>query len=116
MEFQRLRFINGFKNTQFFIMKNPKIFIGKLIQEEVFKLNISLSELSERMHISEKNLLTFFDKTNIDVHFLYQWSCVLKIDLFEIYSRNLNDEVGYIAHDTMLYRYIFKHEEIFNRV
>lgn len=66
-------------------MKN-NIHIGKLIQEEVFRMNTSLHELSETMHISEKRLLTMFERKVLNTKDLYIWSLIAKIDFFKVYS------------------------------
>ena len=71
-------------------MNTNNISIGRILQEEVFQMNISLYELSEKMYLSEKTLLNLFDSKSIEVSLLYKWSSVLKIDFFEIYSQNLS--------------------------
>lgn len=85
--------------------------IGRIIQEEVFKLNISLSELSDRMHISEKKLLLFFNSKTLDVYLLYRWSCLLKIDFFALYSIYLQKNVTGISNETTVHSYKFDHVE-----
>jgi hypothetical protein len=65
--------------------------IGKIIQEEVFQMNISLQELSERINIHKKKLLVLFNCKTIDIDILYKWCCVLKIDFFTVYSKYLDD-------------------------
>lgn len=63
--------------------------IGKIIQQEVFQMNISLQELSERVNIHKKTLLLLFNCKSMDVNLLYRWCCLLKIDFFTIYSKYL---------------------------
>lgn len=84
-------------------MNTHNISIGKILQEEVYQLNISLHELSEKMFLSEKALLNLFKSKSIEVTLLYKWCSVLKIDFFEIYSQNLsinepNIELGFVNH------------------
>jgi hypothetical protein len=67
--------------------------IGKIIQQEVFKLNISLNELSYRMQIPEKKLLMLFNAKTIDVYLLYRWCCFLKIDFFLLYRKCLRENI-----------------------
>jgi transposase len=86
-------------------MNTHNISIGKILQEEVYQLNISLHELSEKMFLSEKALLNLFKSKSIEVTLLYKWCSVLKIDFFEIYSQNLsinepNIELGFINHNS----------------
>ena len=66
-------------------MKN-NIHIGKLIQEEVFKMNISLHDLSNILHTNEKNLLRNFERKVLSTKDLYIWSLITKIDFFKVYS------------------------------
>lgn len=75
--------------------------IGKIIQEEVFQMNISLQELSERVNIHKKKLLILFNSKTIDINILYRWCCVLKIDFFTIYSKCLLDSEDSIDMETM---------------
>jgi len=75
--------------------------IGKLVQEEVFQMNISLQELSERVSIHIKNLLLVFNSKTMDVNILYEWCCVLKIDFSTIYSKYLLEVYESIEIETM---------------
>jgi transcriptional regulator with XRE-family HTH domain len=75
--------------------------IGKIIQEEVFQMNISLQELSERINIHKKKLLVLFNCKTIDIDILYKWCCVLNIDFFTIYSKYLDDIDESIDMETM---------------
>lgn len=75
--------------------------IGKLVQEEVFKMNISLQELSERVNIHKKTLLLIFNSKTMDINILYRWCCVLKIDFFTIYSKYLLEIDDSIEMETM---------------
>lgn len=65
------------------------ILIGEMIQKEVYELNMSLQEISERVHIQKKDLLLLFKKKNMDTHVLYKWSCLLGVDFFSNYSEYL---------------------------
>jgi hypothetical protein len=71
--------------------------IGRIIQQEVFKLKISLSEISDRMQIPERKLLDLFNAKSIDVFLLYKWSCFLKIDFFMLYSKCLRENIHGIS-------------------
>jgi transcriptional regulator with XRE-family HTH domain len=75
--------------------------IGKIIQEEVFQMNISLQELSERINIHKKKLLVLFNCKTIDIDILYKWCCVLNIDFFTVYSKYLDDIEESIDMETM---------------
>jgi hypothetical protein len=75
--------------------------IGKIIQEEVFKMNISLQELSERINIHKKKLLILFNCKTIDIDILYKWCYILNIDFFTIYSKYLDDIEESIDMETM---------------
>lgn len=70
-------------------MNNRKILIGKIIQEEVFKMNISLNELSDILFLNEKILLMIFKYKNIDLDLLYRFSVVVGIDFFSVYTHYL---------------------------
>ena len=71
---------------------NTTIPIGRIIQEKVFQMNISLRELSERMHIKERELMDVFNYKTMDIGLLYKWSCVLKLNFFNLYSESLLDD------------------------
>lgn len=85
--------------------------IGYIIQQEVFKLNISLSELSDRMQIPKKKLLNMFDSQSMDIYILYKWCCFLKIDFFTLYSKYLRENVYGISNETTVHSYQFDHVE-----
>jgi hypothetical protein len=113
MEFLRLPFINGFKNTLNKKYMNPSISIGRIIQEEAFQMNVSLHELSDRMFLTEKTLLLLFNSKSIEMSLLYRWSCVMNINLFEIYSEYLSDSVYAIDVETMTHSYNHNHVQKF---
>jgi hypothetical protein len=71
---------------------NTTIPIGRIIQEKVFQMNISLRELSERMHIKERELMDVFNYKTMDIGLLYKWSCVLQLNFFNLYSESLLDD------------------------
>jgi hypothetical protein len=75
--------------------------IGKIIQEEVFQMNISLQELSERVRIHKKKLLLLFNCKTMDLNLLYRWCCLLKIDFFTIYSKMLTNIEDSIEIETL---------------
>jgi transcriptional regulator with XRE-family HTH domain len=82
--------------------------IGKLIQEEVFKMNISLQELSERVNIQKRTLLIIFNCKSMDLNILYRWCYVLKIDFFIVYTKYLQEIDESIELETSILNSIFE--------
>jgi hypothetical protein len=87
--------------------------IGRIIQEKVFQMNVSLHELSDRMFLSEKTLLHLFNSKTIETSMLYRLSCVMKINLFTIYSVYLSENVHAIDIETMTHSYNHNHVQKF---
>jgi len=75
--------------------------IGKIIQEEVFQMNISLQELSERVFIHKETLLLLFNCKTMDINILYRWCCLLRIDFFTIYSKTLMEDDDCLDKETI---------------
>lgn len=66
-----------------------KIYIGLIIKEELRRQNKNNRWLAEQLSVNIRTVNKIFLKEIIDTEQLFQISYILKVDLFEHYSKEL---------------------------
>nr|WP_077154714.1 hypothetical protein [Bacteroides bouchesdurhonensis] len=66
------------------------IHIGKLIEKEVYKQNISISWFAQKLYCDRTNIYKIFNRQSIDTELLLRISKILKYDFFLYYQKELS--------------------------
>jgi hypothetical protein len=88
--------------------QNDCLHIGKVIEDYLFEMNISLSEISERIDIPKQEILKLSKVKRMDVMILYKWCLLLRLDFFALFSYSLDNEDDSITLNTMTHNIKFK--------
>lgn len=67
-------------------LRNETIFIGKLIEEELHRQELTVTWLSRKIHCDRRNIYDIFARASIDTNLLYRISLALQKDFFALYS------------------------------
>ena len=73
-------------------MKN-KTFIGKLIEDEVRRQQLTITEFSEKICCSRKNVYDIFKREGIDTRLLERISFILHRNFFSLYCQEGSEDV-----------------------
>lgn len=70
------------------------IHIGQLIKEQVKRKRIRVSQLSEKLNVSEPNVYKIYLRSSIDTALLEKISIALDYNFFELYAKRFTLETN----------------------